>query len=156
MKVKVVCCNPIYLKFPILSWLIKFFQEDYSHFAIEFGGFVLDATGKDVRLYNAETYFTHRYEKVREYEIDIDADFLEVLAWSKPLLNRKYGYFQIIGLLFIILGLTNKNPFGKDYNNLICNEIVLLFLEDFKGLEIEDSDDYDLVSTELILREYSC
>lgn len=156
MKVKIVCCNPIYLKFPVLSWLIRFFQDDYSHFAIEFNGFVIDATSKDVRLYNAETYWSNRYKKVREYEIDIDVNFISLLNWSRPLLNRTYGYTQIIGLLFIILGIFKKNPFGSDYNNLICNEIVLLFLKDFKGLVIDDPDNYDLIATENILKELSC
>lgn len=156
MKVKVICCNPIYLKLPVLSWLIRFFQDDYSHLALEFDGFVLDATGKDVRVYSAERYFSKRYKKVREYEIEIDDNFYGFMMWSRSYLNRTYGYFQIIGLFLIILGLIKKNPFGGDYNNLICNEIVLAFLVHYKGLQIEDPDDYDLVSTELIVKEYSC
>lgn len=154
MKVEILTCSPIYHPFPVASWLIKFFQKtNYSHFGIKVGNVVLDATSRDVRL-NSYIDFTSRYDIISTYELDVDSTFEDVINWCSIFLNRSYGYFQIVGLLFIILGLTKNNYFGKDATNLICNELVILFLRDFKGLEIKDSDSYDLVSTEILVKEF--
>lgn len=154
MKINIVTCRPKDHPFPILSWAIRFFQKtDYSHFAIQFGNMVLDATGKDVRLSNSIEFYT-RYKVSNKYEIEIDSDYESFSSWCSLFLNRSYGYFQIIGLLLMIMGLFKKNPFGRGIERLICNELVILLLKDFKDLKVEDSDDFDLVQTETIVKEF--
>ena len=154
MKVEILTCSPTYSSFPIASWLIKYFQKtNYSHFGIKIGSVVLDATGHDVRL-NSFIEYSSRYDIISSYEVEIDCDYQGIIDWCSGFLNKKYGYFQLVGLLLIIMGIIKNNPFGKDATNLICNELVVLFLRDFKGLVISDSDNYDLVSTEILVKEF--
>lgn len=156
MKIKILLCSPTYSKFPIFSWLIKFFgKTKYSHYAIQYSGFVLDATSRDVRLSTAKE-FKSRYDVVRSYDIEFNSDFESFTNWCGKHLNKKYGFFQIIGLLFMIMGLAKRNPFGKDSKNLVCNELVVLLLSEFKGFTVGDSDNYNLTQTEKIVKEYSC
>lgn len=156
MKIEIITCRPKNHPFPIASWLIRLFEGriHYSHFCIKIGTLVLDATGHGVRFSGNDEFFM-RYHKVSSYNILVDRDFSEIINWCSTYLNRHYGYSQIFGLALKILGLVKRNPFGDDSNNLICNELVLLFLEEFCNLKIGDSDDYGLVETEILVKTLS-
>lgn len=154
MKIHLLACKPKNHPFPILSWAIRWFQKTgYSHMGIKHGNYVLDATGKDVRV-NASWDFLNRYEVVEQIDIDIDVNFEQFVNWSLLFVNRRYGFFQLIGIALQYFKLAKKNWFGREETNLICSELVILLLRDFKGLEVEDSDDYDLNSTWELAKKY--
>ena len=50
-----------------------------------------------------------------------------------------------------LFGFVKNNPFGFGVNRIICNELVLLFLNRFYNTNIEDIDNIDLNETEAIL-----
>lgn len=152
MEVKILQCTPINHPFPILSWAIRFIQRtDYSHYAIQYNSWVLDATSKGVQYVPDYEYFNH-YKTVNSFDVELNTTFINFYEWICKYIDTKYGFFQIIGLLLKILKLTKVNPFGRDDKAIICNELVLLMLKDLRGLELGDSDNYDLVETEKIIR----
>jgi len=153
MKVVIYQCNPLNHPFPLFSWLIKYFQKtNYSHYAIRFDSVVMDATASSVR-FQTDSKFKKKYSVINQYEIETDYDFKSLISWGMMHINKGYGFFQIIGLLMIILKLRKTNPFGEDADRLICNELVMLLLRDIKGVKIKDSDLYDLNETNEILKE---
>lgn len=155
MLVNIHQCSPIYTKFPVLSWLIKFFQKtDYSHYAVQCKNYVLDATGKDV-LPQSTHYFGTRYRVVKTFQIEVDADFEGFVNWSLVHIRKKYGFMQLVGLLLITIGLAKNNPWGSDSKTLVCNELVLYLMAEFKGFRPTDTDNYDLVQTEKVIRKYA-
>lgn len=154
MKLKILSCKPKNHPFPILSWMIRYFQKtNYSHNAIQYGSYILDASGSDVSI-NSSWYFFNKYEVVDLVEIDINANFEQFVNWTLLFVNRKYGLMQLVGIALYIMGLTKKVWFGKEDKQLICSELVILLLRDFKGLKVKDSDDYDLNSTWELVKEY--
>lgn len=156
MSVEILRCSPIYHPMPVFSWLIKFFSKtNYSHFAIKCGDKVLDATSKRVRLHEYGNFISD-YKIVGKNTINSPVSEQVFLAWSIRHLNKKYGYLQVLGLCLVILGVIKKNPFGKNADRLICNELVILFLNDFTDFEMsDDSDNYNLNTTYDLVKEYS-
>lgn len=152
MKVAVLKTRPIKPSF--ISWAIRKVQgTNYSHYAIDVNGSVIDATRKDVRPQSYEDFFKHN--KVVEITLlEIDADFETVIyPWMISVSNRGYGFLQILGILLKQFGWIKFNPFGADSKRLICNELVLLFLQKFCKVVLEkDIDQYDLVMTGEILK----
>lgn len=157
MIVQVIQCKPR-LAFPIVSWLICWFQKtNYSHYAIRFNNTIIDATSKDVRIQNVE-YFLGHYEITNRFYLRTSATEQDIYNWALRISNRKYGFMQIVGIALMVLGITKKNIFGKDYQDLICNEVVVSFITDVMKVDVEqfgflpDSDAFDLVSTEALVR----
>lgn len=155
MKVKVHQCSPIYLKFPIASWLIKWIQKtNYSHYAIQFNSVIIDATGHDVLPHTPYSFFKrYRVEKTFILEVE-DLNFEQAIYWALPYLKRKYGFLQVFGLMLMSLGLIKNNPWGKNSEHLICNELIVLFISAYKDFQSDDSDNYDLNKTEKLLQKY--
>lgn len=155
MKVTIYQCSPTYHIFPLVSWLIKCFQKtNYSHYAIGFDSIVVDATGENVLPHLKFEFFT-RYKIINSFTVDTDADFKQLIYWSLVHVKKEYGFMQIFGLLLMSLGWIKNNPFGKDEKKLICNELILYFLQEFCGAEFKDTDSFDLVKTEAIIRRYA-
>ena len=154
MKVQLLSCKPKNHPFPILSWAIRWFQKtSYSHNAIKYGNYIIDASGKDVRI-SASWEFLTRYEIVEEISIEIDSNFEQFVNWTLLFVNKKYGFFQLVGIALQYFRLAKRNWFGNEERNLICSELIILLLRDFKGLKVKDSDDYDLNSTWKLAKKY--
>lgn len=157
MFVQVIQCKPR-MRFPIVGWLIQAFQKtNYSHYALRFGTTVVDATSKDVRIQSVD-YFLSHYEITNRFYLKTAASEADIFNWAVRISNRKYGFLQIVGIAMMVMGIVKKNPFGKGYKDLICNEVIISFITEVMGVSVrdfgflEDSDSFDLVMTEKLVR----
>jgi hypothetical protein len=143
-------------KFTFVSWAIRTFQgTNYSHYAIMVNGSIIDASRKHVRIQSVSD-FTKHHVIVEASDIEIFKSFdSEIYPWMVSVSNIGYGFFQIAGLLLVQLGWTRKNIFRSGKKAIICNELVLMLLQRFFAFHPTKSlDDYDLVQTDLVVREY--
>lgn len=140
--------NPIYCKYPIFSDLIKFFQrKNYSHFASTWGdyNFVMDATSKGVKLTKDEDFFKwYEIKKMWVLELNIPQDIFD--SWLNKQLGKKYAFIQNVSYVFKHFWLN----LGKDEKRVNCSELQALLLQ-LGGIDIGDSDKYDLVELEILL-----
>lgn len=155
MRVKIHQCRRINHPFPILSWLIMLIQSiNYSHYAIEYQSdgddLVLDATSHSFREMSFAQWVKN-YKITKTFVFNIDASEADVRKWANTHKGKTYGTLQVIGLLFIVCGLIKHNPFGSDNEKLTCNEAALLFLSHFRGLRLEDTDNYDMIDTQILI-----
>lgn len=154
MKVSILCAYPR-AKFIPLAWAIKKAQGvDYSHMAIAVGNDVLDVTLFSGVEFHSIYWFSEKYKIVREYVVDVEAPLHSFYKWAWTYRRASYSVLQNLGILLSDLKLIKKNPFGFDGKHLNCSELCALFLRDFKQVAIDDSDEYDLVKTELLLKEH--
>ena len=121
-------------------------MSDGSHFAIAFVSFtgehmVLDASSKTVRLVNA-TDFLGRYRVVRTTLVEVSYELIDIVSWYEKLLGESYGYMQYLGIM------TKNVALGS---GIICNELVLRFLNRFTTHITEQIDIKDLNKTREIL-----
>ena len=54
---------------------------------------------------------------------------------------------QLVGLLIIILKLGKRNRFANGSDCFVCTELCLEVLKEFAGLELETTENHDLVQT---------
>jgi hypothetical protein len=154
MKISILKTRP--RKSTPISWAIMKFQKtDFSHYAIMVNGSIIDATRKHVRIQSVSDFTAH-HKIVEASDLEIFKSFdSEIYPWMVSVSNIGYGFFQVIGLLFVQLGWTRKNIFRSGKRAVICNELVLMLLQRFYAFHPTKSlDDYDLVQTDLIVREY--
>lgn len=154
MKIKILETVPNRW-FKPTAWLIMAVQKtNFDHYALEINGSVIDATKKDVRIQSMDD-FNKIYKTTNVYEIDIEADFeKEIFPWMVSVCGKGYGFMQILGLAFMKFGITKHNPWGSDKKRIICNELVLIFLEHFAGVVLEkDIDTYDLNRTKTVIEK---
>lgn len=145
----IIACRPKH-KFPIFSWLIQIIQMmRYSHVAIQYEGWVLDSTIAGT-VWKTEQEFGMKYKTVKKWSVESKVD-RDIFFWSAKYSAKPYSIIQNIGLGLTFLGLLRRNPFGHDENHLNCSELTVLWIRDFLGIEIDDSDSYDLVKTEKLL-----
>lgn len=145
-------------KFPfnIGAILIKKFQRtNYSHYAIEVkdGEGMLtyyDSTGYGTRKRTAAS-FNKSHTIKRRFELPDRITYIQWLDYWAKHEGKSYGYIQLLGLLFKVLNIIKNNPFGKGAKRLICNELVILYLNEFRYTNIKDTDSLDLNDTEKIL-----
>lgn len=154
MIVRVHKCRPK-MYFPILAWTIMLFQgmkpwkrDAWSHMAISYLSLTgiwkfADSTSKGVRDM-PDFQFLRHYEIVDTVLININFRPEDFLRWYEEHEGKEYDSWQIVGLALKTLGFISFNKFGANYRKLICNELVLSLLVRFKGLQIGDSDNYDL------------
>lgn len=159
-------------KFSIIRNLIFLFQgmfkrkDGYNHFALEIlykipGTEVgisyhlaeyMDATLKDGVSIKGTQKFSDHYEQVICWpNIGDPAKFQD---FADKYEGKKYAGEQLFGYLFITLNLWKNNLLGSNDKRIICSELVALWFKE-NGIEIQDSDFYDLISTEEILRKIS-
>jgi len=159
MKAYIIECKPKGFFVPF-SWLIRKFQGlPFSHYALVFineTGLMktVDASGRTVHQESIEN-FKKRYEIIRTYKIEnLQFGLPEFKRWLYPFEGDPYGYKQVVGLLFLSLGITKHNIFSNGIDKLICNEFVLRFLS-FQGLIADIKfDDWDLVRTRKYLESH--
>lgn len=146
-------------KFPfnLFSLAIMFLQRDYSHFALEYTAAtgsqkVIDSSAMSVRD-RLKSKFDKEYEIIRSWDFDVNLDDIEFYRWMEKLENVRYGFLHILGLTLDVLSIVNANPFRDGVKTLICNELVLLFMQRFMGVRVGDPEDYDLNATEDLIEE---
>ena len=154
MRVKILQTTSSH-KFPVVSKLIGLFQKtSYSHYALDFSDLlVLDATKEGVQLRGKECFLKNN-TVINEYELPNEFDSEKVFKWAEEFDGRRYGFLQVFGIALMVLGLIKTNPFGKEQKAIICNELVLLFMQKFCGVDLYDTDDYDLNTTNKVICRY--
>lgn len=146
-------------KFPfnILAILIKKFSKtNYSHYAISYEAetgtrIFCDSTSMGVRGL-PEPLFRKKYSLVHTWRPAKDIPREYFLSWFEKHQGKGYGFIQIIGLLMKILRIVRHNPFGKGQKRIICNELVILYLNRFYNARIDDTDSLDLNDTEELIK----
>lgn len=144
MKIRILRCNHI-SKFPIpdiVGWLIRVIQGFlWSHYAIEFEisgvKFITDSIGKAGVRITSKKDWSKDYSVFLSSEIELGCSDHEFIKFIDSHIGDKYGFFQIIGLLFILLRIISKNPFK---NGIICNEYVILMIEKFKSVNVKENN----------------
>jgi hypothetical protein len=145
---KVLQCNYKSWFAPI-SWLIKKVQgTNYSHYAIEFDNYIMDAGSKGVCLHSKADFFK-RYDVYKTFEFKpkkCEGIFV------KYFLHKPYGFLSLFGIFFKSIGVTHTNPFSDKNETLICSELIVVALHYFFDVEIKKQDDYDLIKTEKLIK----
>lgn len=155
MEVAIHQCYPK-AKFIPIAFLIKCLQgTNYSHYAISYESHTghlkfLDSTSMSVRSRLAE-YFAKDYMILKTYGVVLDCTPSQFYEWIESYEGKDYSVRQVFGLLLKLVGFISKNPWGKGASRIICNELIILLLRDFKGVPVRDTDDYDLNETEVLL-----
>lgn len=152
----VLCVKPR-VKFPIFSWIIRLFQGnlDYSHMAIQVGMFVVDITKEGVQKHSISEYAS-KYKLVRKYHLRTSVgNPINLDQWIDLVDEAPYSMEQNFGLFLDYLNLIAGNPWGEERRKLICAELCLVFMFDHNLLPALDTDDYDLVETEEIVKHLS-
>lgn len=152
MNIKIHQCTSR-VKFPILAWIIMFVQRtDYSHYAIQLNStHVIHANKKGVVVDTIEDFQLH-YRTLRIFDFIIPKDTI-IFDWVKEVRGRKYGFLQLWGISLVLLRIVKTNPFGRGWKRLTCNELILLFLNRFFGLQFNETDSYDLNRTEMEIKK---
>lgn len=160
LKIQFHKCRNISHPFPIFAWAIMIFQgmlpwkkSSWSHMSLSQENNVFDArfTGTQRSQMNN---FLETYKLLETIELEFDITLVEVEEWFKKHEGKKYDYLQLFGLLSKYFGFVKVNKVGKNLDSLICSELLIDFLIEFKGLEVDDTDDYDLLNTWEILSDY--
>lgn len=157
MKVRIYQCYSTN-KFPfnIFALGIKFFSKtNYSHYALSYESetgntIYCDSTSMGVRQ-TSEDKFLKKYELKKAWQCKKEIPRKYFLRWFEKHQGKSYGFLQIIGLLGKILNIFKHSPFGKGSKRIICNELVILFLNRFYAAGIDDTDSLDLNDTEKLI-----
>lgn len=149
MAVAIIQCKSK-SKFPfnIASLLIMKYQEsDYSHYAIRFNeGYYHSSIHGVVAL--SKSQFHKKYQIIRGFDCTKIIPAHDYLHWFQKHCGKRYGFFQVLGLLGKVLNIFKHNPFGKGVKRIICNELIVLFLNRFYATKVRDTDGLDLNDTE--------
>ena len=149
MAIKIIACKSKH-PFPIFGWLIQWAQKKpYSHYVISDGEYVLDSTIKGVHWTKVED-FEKKYSGVKSWYFQ-HRDSEPLYKWSVKYSSAPYPMAQNIGYGFKLLGIKIPNPWGKGERSINCSELVALWVRDFLGIAIMDSDEYDLIEVEKLL-----
>ena len=148
-------------KFPMnsVALLIKKFQKtNYSHYAIRVEDpntnevFYYDSTGGGTRKRGRQSFF-RSHEITKSFSVSKEISYIDYTDFWFMHEGKSYGFIQIVGLALKLLNIVKNNPFGQGAKRLICNELVILFLNEFGYTCIIDTDSLDLNDTEEILNK---
>lgn len=125
-------------KFAFIAKLIMFIEKtEYSHIYIEFGKLVIQANHLGVTITSKES-FAETNETVKEVPLKLPlkryTNFINIVA---PYLGKKYGIFQLIGVVMTYIFGIKNNPFKSGY---ICSELIYLILKDIYGISIDKDE----------------
>lgn len=156
MKITILQTNTK-ISFAPIAKLIKYFQKTkYSHYTIriEVEGltFIYDTTSAGVCVRSAD-YFQDHYIVHKSFEVKKPISFIEFSDFWAAHEGKGYGFSQVVGLLFKVLGVIKYNPFGRGAKRIICNEMIILFLNHFYDTNIKDTDSLDLNDTYKLLQK---
>lgn len=157
MKVEIHQCFNHHVKFPLnaLSKAIMGFQKtNYSHYAISYyhrgQRYFVHATLPVTKQW-PEKDFLKVYTLKKTYICDLTGQKHAFMFWVAENLGKLYPFMQLVGIALRMLKFISKNPFGGGKAYLICNELVIIFLNKFYGAKIKDIDSLDLNDTERLL-----
>jgi len=148
-------------KFPcnIGAVCIVFFQQtNYSHYALSVKDpatnevFFYDSTGAGTRKYRPSV-FRKKYKLTRSFVVSKEITYIDWLEFWGKHANKQYGFIQLLGLFLKLWNIVSYNPFGAGSKRIICNELIVLFLNHFGYTSIVDTDSLDLNDTEDILEK---
>jgi len=157
MKVYAVQVRPRKEWFPIVSWLIMTVQgmapwskQSYSHYALMYSmgpdhEMIIDSTGVDGITITHSKNFWKKYKLVKMKELPPPMTAHLFNIWVKRIIGRKYDFLQIGGVLLRVMGVISFNKAGKNYQRMICSEVILNYLEKFNGMNFGDPDNYGLL-----------
>jgi len=114
-----------------------------------------DAIGKAGVDIHDEDDFKKRYKIVAYSDIEIASPLKDFMKWANQYRDRQYDKLQILGLLIKnTLNFVSFNRIGHNERKIICSEIIILMLRQYKGLKVVDTDNYDLLDAkELVTKE---
>jgi len=152
------------MKYPIVAWLIMLFQgmnpfdkNATSHRAMRYTfnnrTFVIDATKKYGVRDISEGDFLQEYTIVEHIYIPYQVEDNRFFAWLDELKEKKYDSLQLLGLFLKLVGLLTFNTIGHNFKKLTCNEVFLNWAETFLKLAVGDSDNWDLLMTDVLASE---
>ncbi len=95
--------------------------------------------------------FKKKYKLVNFFTCNKKINLYDFLFWFHKHRNKKYSTAQLGGLFIKTYTMVKNNPFGRGAKRIICNELVILFLNRFYNTKIVDTDGLDLNDTEDIL-----
>lgn len=159
MKVNIVQCSTRKnFPFDIIARAIRYFQNtNYNHYALE----VADGEGMLTYFDSSTAYgvrkrtvgsFLKTYDITHTYSIPKLVTYIDFYDFWAKHEGKDYSLIQLLGLLLKVCNIIRYNPFGKGAKRIICNELVILFLNEFGYTDIKDTDSLDLNDTEEILR----
>lgn len=155
MEIKIYQCTPIYHLFPFLCWAMKWLSKtNYSHYAIQCGNILIDASGQDV-IPHSSFSFGNRYKISKTFTLEVDTDFEGFMNWAIIHITKKKGYLQFLGLVLSKCGIINNNPWRELSKNMLSNEMVLYLVQEFKGFQPKETGNYNLSKIENILTKYA-
>lgn len=156
LDVYLLCLRPN-TSFPLFSWIIRIVQKTkYSHQAIQVGDTIFDATIHGVNSFGISEY-RKKYQLIKKIKLKHDLRMEgDVYSWIWKYRHVKYSIAQNIGLGLRYLKVIKSNPFGSDSHQIVCSELAILFMDMFCSIDIEDSDNYDLVRVEEIAEGIKC
>lgn len=160
MIVKFHKCRNKKHPFPLFAWLIMIFQgmlpwskKAYSHMAIELNGVFIDCRFTGCHK-STDKEFKDIYKIVDTIKLNLLIDKADYFRFFKKYEHVKYDFLQIFGLLLKFVKLLKVNTIGKDAKKIICSELIILFLSNYKDFKYEDSDNFGLNDTWCILEGY--
>ncbi len=158
MKVEIWKCDSTN-RFPFFigAWFIKRFQSsDFTHYSLRLqggDGSFFDASLTSGVSNRSEKDFFKDYKLVGSpWIIDVKS-YIEFMAAVSPYLGKKYGLVQAIGIGLKHVFKWSKNPFGTGPKQIICNELVLRFVQHFTSTDLGKIDNLSLLETEKKLDE---
>lgn len=157
MKVHIHQCFNHHVRFPlnVLSKAIMKLQgTNYSHYGLsyEYGGKIHFVHASfPVARQLTEEQFLAVYTLKKTYTVTVEDGDLAFMFWLNENLGKIYPFMQLVGIALRMFKFVSKSPWGRGQAYLICNELVLMFLNKFFDANIEDTDSLDLNETERIL-----
>lgn len=157
MKVEIHQCFNHHVKFPInaLSEVIMGFQKtNYSHYAISYhylGQRYFIHSTLPVTKQWSEKDFLAVYTLKKSFTCDLTGHQDAFMFFMADNLGKLYPFMQLVGIALRMLKFISKNPFGGGKAYLICNELVIIFLNKFYDANIKDIDSLDLNDTERLI-----
>ena len=154
MKVTVIESRPKSLWWKWFALAIMMFEKtNYSHYALRIGHTIVHVTGKGIEEESLEDFDSH-YRTMEEYWMPVDIQTEQLTEWARKYSDRKYGIWQVIGLALKRLGITKNNVFKNARENLICSELVLMFMQDFMSIKTPSMDELGLRATHEIVSQH--
>ena len=152
----VQCMSKNKFPFNIGALGIKYFQKtNYSHYAL----CLIEPTGR-ITFYDSTPWgvtektrkmFLSHYTDVKYFDLG-QVGYNQFENFFDVHRGKSYGFGQVMGLLLKLFKIVSRNPFGKGASYIICNELIILYMN-FRGItNIKDTDSIDLNGTDEILR----
>ena len=152
---------------PVFAWGIMAFQGmlpwddlSWNHISCSYVDEAnhirfFDATGK----YGFEEKSAHTFFKTNKFigenvYIRIPWDRRQLLDWIYDNEPLRYDKSDVFGDALRIVGLLTANKYGNNYKKLTCNKVPLKLLNDSRGINFGDPDNFDLLTTWEIIDSY--